>query len=144
MKLTGNGETGRVVTIDIKKELAPAVRLRSDISFILGDSKSLSTVAEVSSLIPPAEERKGTLFISLDSDHSSDHVLWELKGYVPMMKKGDILVVEDTMYDKYNARRGPLKALRKFTDKNQQLVPIEGQEEYFGFTCNAGGVFMMV
>ncbi|MGB8437493.1 MAG: CmcI family methyltransferase, partial [Burkholderiales bacterium] len=59
--------------------------------------RTLKTPADmvrlVTSMMP---ELPGSIFVILDSDHSRDHVLRELRAYVPITRAGDYLVVEDT------------------------------------------------
>lgn len=60
------------------------------ITFIGGDSRDPALVAAL------AAEIQYPLLISLDSDHSAQHVYDELVLYAPLCQVGDWLVVEDT------------------------------------------------
>ena len=63
-------------------------------------------------------DKRGAIFIILDSDHSTEHVLREMEAYVPMMVSGDYLVVEDTCINGHPVRKdfgpGPWEAVEIF------------------------------
>ena len=86
---------GMVYTVDIENHRRCShPRIRP----ILGDSTAKSTRAAILSHLRTdfgglAPER---LLISLDADHSAEHVRRELELYAPLCEPGDWLVVEDT------------------------------------------------
>ncbi len=62
------------------------------ITFLGGNSVDPELVASIAEQLP----EEGTRLISLDSDHSAQHVYDELCLYAPLCRVGDWLVVEDT------------------------------------------------
>ena len=87
-----NGASGRVISIDVDA-VASQVRSHPRIDFLLGDSGAPETAEQVRARIPPT---RGTLFMILDADHRKAHVLRELAAWVPLLRRGDYLIVEDS------------------------------------------------
>ena len=116
------------------------------IRFLVGDSAAPETVTRVLALLPdPA--RRGPCFWILDSDHSRDHVLRELEAYVPVMKAGDYLVVEDSNINGHPVRAdfgpGPWEAIRQFLAQHPGLLvadPVRAGK--FGLTFATDGYFV--
>lgn len=80
-------EDGQVFTIDIDDYRKCA---HPRITFIRGDSTDPAVAADLAKII----ERP--LMVSLDADHSAEHVYRELCLYAPMIEVGEYLIVEDT------------------------------------------------
>ncbi len=69
--------------------------------------------------------------VFLDSNHTYEHVLQELKLYSPLVTKGSYLVVYDTVIDEmsdsfftnksWNKKNNPKKAVKKFLEKNNRF-----------------------
>src|SRR6266511_5883150 len=74
---------GRVVTIDIKRQRRPK---HERITYLNGSS------LEVDVRVADGER----VMVVLDSDHSKEHVLAELRKYGPLVSEGCYLIVEDT------------------------------------------------
>jgi cephalosporin hydroxylase len=109
-----NGTRGRVISIDVDPS-ANLVHGHPGIDFLIGDSGSLAVADAVRRRLPPD---CGPLFAILDSDHAKAHVLRELNAFVPLLRKGDYLVVEDTCVNGRPVRPefgpGPDEALQEF------------------------------
>jgi cephalosporin hydroxylase len=95
LKVIGDGE-GRVVGVDIDirahnrraiedHALAPAITL------IEGSSIEPATVAAVAACVKPGDK----VLVLLDSNHTRDHVLAELRLYAPLVSVGSYIVAAD-------------------------------------------------
>jgi cephalosporin hydroxylase len=138
-----NGAPGRVISIDVDRA-SNRVGAHPRIDFLLGDSASDPMVDLVRSILP---NERGALFMILDSDHSKAHVLRELNALVPLLRKGDYLVVEDTCVNGHPVRPefgpGPYEAVEEFLAAHPgQLVNDPAREMKFGFTAAPRGYFM--
>ncbi len=69
--------------------------MASTIDMIEGSSVDPATVAEVIRRVGDA----GPVMVVLDSNHSHDHVLAELRMYSPLVSAGSYLVVFDTVVE---------------------------------------------
>jgi cephalosporin hydroxylase len=84
--------------IDIRnhnREAIEAHPMSAWIQMIQGSSIAANIVAEVKSI---AQKYK-TVMVLLDSNHTHDHVLQELKAYAPLTSKGSYCVVFDTLVE---------------------------------------------
>jgi cephalosporin hydroxylase len=87
---------GRVIGIDV--EIRPHNRvaidahpMRKRIETVEGSSIDPAIVERVRAMVQPGE----TVLVVLDSNHSRDHVLAELKAYGPMVTAGSYIVAMD-------------------------------------------------
>ncbi len=131
---------GRVIGVDI--EIRPHNRaaieahpMFSRIAMFEGSSIDRVLVAEVSATIAKGER----VMVILDSNHSRDHVLAELRAYSPLVGVGDYLVATDgIMQQVVGAPRSapdwsennPLKAAKDFVAEDDRFV-IEEPEWLF-------------
>lgn len=110
----------RVITIDIEDRIETARQLpifQQKVDFLLGSSTDPKIVAEI------ARRTKGKkVVVLLDSAHTREHVLAELRAYAPMVQKGSYLIVQDTggvlIQD---PDPGPAQALREFLAENNNF-----------------------
>ncbi len=101
----------------------------SAITLLEGDSVSQTIVDQVADFTSGSKKA----LLVLDSDHSSDHVYKELSSYAPLLSAGSVVIVCDTLIDElppgtYQNRtwsngKGPLDAVQKFLDKNDDFEP---------------------
>lgn len=141
--LENQGAEGSVISMDITHDqlLAPP---HPRISFLLGDSASAELVSRVVGMLP---RERAPLFMILDSDHSMQHVFRELEAWVPVLRSGDYLVVEDTCVNGHPIRPGfgpgPWEALDAYLAAHPgELIPDPLRERKFGFTAAPRGFFV--
>lgn len=97
LQLLGKGE---VVAIDLNLYDHVAAQIMAypfsnRVHLYKGSSTDASVVAKVKSHVKPGQ----TVMVLLDSNHSHDHVLNELRTYAPLITKGQYLVVSDTVVE---------------------------------------------
>jgi len=125
-------EKGRVVGIDI--EIRPHNRnaiegheLSSYITLVEGSSTAPEVLDRVRSLIKPGE----SVLVILDSNHTRQHVLDEMRSYCDLVTKGSYLVATDGIMKDFNdVPRGnpewiwdnPNKAAQEFAAEMPQFL----------------------
>lgn len=128
--------TGRIVTVDV--EPRPARPVHPRIEYLAGSSTAPGTFAAV------RERAAGSqvVLVILDSDHSRDHVLAELRLYASLVTPRSYLIVEDTNIGGHPVRPdlhpGPLEAVQEFLRENQDFE-VDRSCEKFLLSFNAGG-----
>lgn len=127
---------GKVITIDIEdKEGRPK---HKRITYLLGSSTSKEIVEKIKSLVGNDDK----IMVILDSDHSKQHVLNELKIHSKFITKGSYLIVEDTninghpVYPDFGP--GPMEAVDEFLKKNKDFVADKTKEKLY-LTFNPNG-----
>jgi cephalosporin hydroxylase len=96
--LCGGPQNGRVIGIDLdirdhNREAIEAHPMSKRIKLIQGSSTAPETFAEVQRLMTPGEK----VFVCLDSNHTHEHVLDELRLYAPLVGRGSYCAVFDTI-----------------------------------------------
>lgn len=134
---------GFVVSVDVDHDslqIGEHPRLR----LLKGDSTALEVVNAVKALLPA---ERAPMFVILDSDHRKAHVLRELAAYVPLMQRGDYLVVEDSCVNGHPVRPdfgpGPMEAIEEFLSTHSgELQPDTAREDKFGCTFAPRGYYL--
>jgi cephalosporin hydroxylase len=130
--LLGGGE---IVSIDIEHK--PQRPTHPRITYIHGSS----TDPKIVSRAEQAANGKRTMVI-LDSDHSRDHVLDELRAYAGLVSHGCYLIVEDTNVNGHPVRKdhgpGPMEALQEYLREDRNFEVDESREKFF-LTFNPKG-----
>lgn len=128
MELIGKGE---IVGIDIDIRAHNRAEIEAHpmfhrITLLEGSSLSEEIVAQVQKLA----EGKKTIMVSLDSNHTHDHVLEELRLYAPFTSVGSYCVVFDTivedmpaaMYDRpWDVGNNPKTAVFEYLKENDSF-----------------------
>jgi cephalosporin hydroxylase len=127
---------GNVLTIDInKRENLPT---HPRISYLQGSSIDPSVVSLAAGLARGAK----AVMVILDSDHSRDYVIEEMKCYAPFVTKGSYLIVEDTDVNGHpicpDHGPGPAEAVAAFTASHPEFEVDYGREKFM-LTQNPGG-----
>ncbi len=114
---------GRVIAVDITLDHAdPELRSLPNVTLIEGDTTSNDIFERVRKLIRPGER----VMVVLDSDHTTEHVLAEMKLFSRLVTDGQFLVVEDGIIeDVYPMfmRNGPRRAAKKFVAEHPEFQP---------------------
>lgn len=143
--LSAASREGIVVSVDVTHEaLHSIVPSHPRIRLLLGNSASDEAIQAIQQLIP--KDRSHGLLLILDSDHTADHVHRELTTLVPLLRKGDYLVVEDTIVNGHPVRQnfgpGPLEAIEAYVAENPgKLAPDVERESKFGCTFAYRGYY---
>jgi cephalosporin hydroxylase len=130
LELIGKGEV-LGLDIDIRSHNRRAIEAHpmfKRITMIEGDSVSEDVVAQVDKI---ARGRQSVL-VCLDSNHTHEHVLNEMKLYSPYVTKGSYLVVFDTIIEDmpdnfypdrpWGRENNPKTAVREFIKKTDRFV----------------------
>ena len=145
--LAAGGRDGFVASIDVTHDaLNPLAVAHPKVRLVLGDSASESIKQQVMEMIPG--QRKGGLLLILDSDHAAAHVVRELTAWVPALRRGDYVIVEDTIVNGHPVRPefgpGPMEAIDAFLARNPgRLRTDDARESKFGCTFAARGYFVI-
>lgn len=131
--LLGSGE---VITIDVEERADRPSHLR--IKYLRGSSVNAETVQKVKGII----KDKRPVMVILDSDHSEEHVLNELRIYSEIVTEGSYLIVEDTNVNGHPVLQlhgaGPMEAVEKFLQDTDRFIADREREKFF-ITFNPKG-----
>ncbi len=116
---------GRVITVDVIEDSARPKHER--ITYLTGSTVWEETVERVRQNITGDAK----VMVILDSDHTKDHVLKELRLYGELVTVGSYLIVEDTNLNGHPVAMtfgpGPMEAVQEFLEENEDssLMQIE-------------------
>lgn len=126
---------GEIETIDIEK---PKQRPLHDRIFYTNASSTHEGV--VASMGVRAKDKR--VMVILDSSHTKDHVLAELKAYGPLVSPGCYLIVEDTNINGHPVRPdfgpGPMEAMNEWLPDHPEFERDRSRERLI-LTANPGG-----
>ncbi len=134
-----------ILTVDVDHSLVPdAAKQDRDIEFMMCSSTDSSVADRIVDL---RKQYSGPIFSILDSDHSKDHVIAEMKLLRAVTDRGDYMVVEDSNINGHPVLpgwgEGPKEAMeaymREYPDDYRRDVR---RETRFGFTFGPGGFLM--
>ncbi|MDA2890736.1 CmcI family methyltransferase [Mycolicibacterium sp. BiH015] len=136
------GAPFKVLSVDITHiPLDPRAQRDPDVLFV----ESRSTVPAVAEQITLLKRTyPGRIFAILDSDHSKDHVLAEMKLLRPLLSPGDYLIVEDSMLNGHpnlpGWGPGPFEAIEAYeAEFPNDYSHDRDRENKFGFTFAPNG-----
>lgn len=125
-----------ITTIDIEEQEGRPFHER--VTYVTASSTDPAVVASVYDAAPAGRP----VLVILDSDHSRDHVLAELRAYADLVTVGSYVVVEDTNVNGHPAYPefgpGPMEAVDAFLAEDDRFVIDEGMEKFF-MTFNPRG-----
>jgi len=142
---------GRIIGVDIylpddlKARLGSHGRLSERLTLIDGSSIEAETLARVKSIVGNCRE----VMVVLDSYHTHEHVLKELRLYSPLVGKGHYLVCGDTVVEDipeqahrsrpWGPGNNPKTALRQFLQENDRFVVDDYVDMKLLLSCSPGG-----
>jgi cephalosporin hydroxylase len=148
LELIGAGGIVVGIDIDIREENRMEIERHSlfkRIRMLQGSSIDPAVVAEVSSLARGREK----ILVVLDSNHTHDHVLSEMKSYSPLVTQNSYLVVFDTIIEdmpedfSFNRPWGkgnnPATAVREFLRASDRFVADKEIDNKLLITVAPGG-----
>jgi|SRR5579871_1115235 len=127
----------RVLTVDPDFGSIDAEVKENEHIEVLTSSSTEEIVAERIRQI--RQEYSGPVFAILDSDHTKEHVLAEMKLLRPLLQSGDYLVVEDSNINGHPVRpewgEGPMEAIQAYEQEypDDYIHDVE-RENRFGLT----------
>jgi cephalosporin hydroxylase len=112
------------VDIDIRAHNRDSIErhpMTKRVTLIEGPSADPAIVAQVKAKIPAG----ASVMAVLDSDHSHDHVLAELRSYGPLVTEGCFLVVADTILGHVDPKRPLRKRSQIWLKGNEPLSALQ-------------------
>ncbi len=136
--LIGNG---RIITVDVVD--LPDRPQHERITYLRGSSVDDETLRQVRHLLKDTDK----VLVILDSDHSKQHVLNELKCYCDLVPVGSYIVVEDSIIGghpvKPKRKPGPMEAVFEFLETTSDFIVDKGREKFL-LTFNPNGYLKRV
>jgi cephalosporin hydroxylase len=134
-------DCGEIVSIDLERR---AGRPKHDrVTYVIGSSTSPETL----DFVAEYAQGKAPVMVILDSDHSREHVLAELRHYSDFVTPGSYLVVEDTNLNGHpvvgDFGPGPMEAVREFL-RDRSEFKAEAEQEKFLLSFNPSGYLRRV
>ena len=131
-ELLGRGE---IVSVDIEERERPS---HERVTYLTGSS----TAPEIAARVLEFVGDRTKVLVILDSDHTRDHVLEELRLYSPLVDPGSYVIVEDTNINGHPVRPdfgpGPMEAVDEFLRQSPEFS-IDPEREKFFLTFNPRG-----
>jgi cephalosporin hydroxylase len=133
---------GRVITIDVEDQVGSAKFQsiwKERIDFLVGSSTDPAIVAEVARRV-----QGGRVLVILDSLHTRDHVLAELRAYSPLVGPGSYVIVQDTgLWRPLEDPAWASQGVQEFLETTQEFE-VDHDRERFLVTNNPGGYLKRV
>jgi cephalosporin hydroxylase len=117
---------GKVIGVDIdirahNRETIETHPMAGKITLIEGSSIAPETLAAVRAAIPP----DATVMVCLDSDHSRDHVLAELRAYGALVTQGQYLIAADTILGRMRPEQTPKARSKVWYPGDEPLAAVQ-------------------
>ena len=130
---------------DLRERLYAKGRLTDRITLINGSSLAAATFNQIQDIIGDSRE----VMVVLDSNHTHEHVLQELRWYAPLIGLGHYLICGDTIIEQlplqthrprpWGPGNNPKTAIDQFLRETDRFEVDKAIEHKLLFTCNPGG-----
>jgi cephalosporin hydroxylase len=132
--------TGSVITIDAVPARVPD---HNRITYLTGSTVSAATLERVRAEV----DGRGPVLVVLDSNHTRDHVLAELRLYADLVTVGSYLIVEDSNINGHPVLPGngpgPTEAIETFLQEDHRFEIDRSREKHL-LTMHPGGFLKRV
>jgi cephalosporin hydroxylase len=135
---------------DLRQRLSSHGKLSERLELIEGSSTSADTLNKVKMLL--GGSRKA--LVILDSFHTHEHVLNELRSYAPFIEKGQYLICGDTVVERIPAQlhrtrlwgpgNNPATAVVEFLTETDRFVVDEKIDQRLLLSCHPGGYLQAI
>lgn len=135
---------------DLRQRLSAHGKLSERLVLIEGSSTSPDTLAQVKKII--GESRK--VLVILDSHHTHEHVLNELRSYSPFVEKGQYLICGDTIVERmppqlnrprpWGPGNNPATAVNEFLAESDRFIVDARIDQRLLFSCHPGGYLQAI
>lgn len=135
---------------DLRQRLSGHGKLSERLELIEGSSTSDETLAKVKSILGGSRK----VLVVLDSNHTHEHVLNELRAYAPLVEKGQYLICGDTIVGHmplqshvvrpWGPGNNPATAVKQFLSESDRFVVDEKIDQRLLFSCHPGGYLQAV
>ncbi len=135
---------------DLRQRLSSHGRLSERLVLIEGSSTASDTLAQVNELLGGS----GKVLVILDSYHTHEHVLNELRSYAPLVEKGQYLICCDTVVEyippqlhrsrPWGPGNNPATAVKEFLSETDRFAVDEKIDQRLLFSCHPGGYLLAV
>jgi cephalosporin hydroxylase len=133
---------------DLRERLASHDRLSHRLELIEGSSTSQDTLDKVSEIL--SGSRKA--LVILDSYHTHDHVLKELRAFAPFVEKGQYIICGDTIVENipkqvhrdrpWGPGNNPATAVQAFLEESGRFSVDKKIDDRLLFSCHPGGYLL--
>ncbi len=146
----------KVIGIDIfipenlRHRLLSHGKLSERIVLIEGSSTAPETLSQLQELLSGSKK----VLVILDSNHTHEHVLNELRAYAPFVEKGQYLICGDTITEymppqthvsrPWGPGNNPATAVKAFLAETDRFAVDEHLEQRLLFSCHPGGYLQAV
>lgn len=135
---------------DLRQRLSSHGKLSERLVLIEGSSTSAETLAQVKELLGGSRK----VMVMLDSNHTHEHVLNELRTFAPFIEKGQYLICGDTIVEymppqlhvsrPWGPGNNPATAVKEFLSETDRFAVDEKIDQRLLFSCHPGGYLQAV
>lgn len=135
---------------DLRQRLSSHGKLSERLVLIEGSSTSADTLDQVKALLGGSRK----VLVILDSNHTHEHVLNELRAYAPFIEEGQYLICGDTIVEympeqvhvsrPWGPGNNPATAVKEFLSETDRFLVDEKIDQRLLLSCHPGGYLQAV